>query len=65
MLIDDENNSNIKVTIKEINDLITDTCTKLGLKTIGVKGINKEDFMKLCESIYNTMNGLQIERCRR
>lgn len=31
----------------------------------GVKGINKEDFMKLCESIYNTMNGLQIERCRR
>ena len=42
MLIDDENNSNIKVTIKEINDLITDTCTKLGLKTIGVKGINNE-----------------------
>ena len=42
MLIDDENNSNIKVTIKEINDLISDTCTKLGLKTIGVKGINNE-----------------------
>ena len=42
MLIDDENNSNIKVTIKEINDLITDTCTKLGLKTIGVKGMNNE-----------------------
>ena len=42
MLIDDENNSNIKVTIKEIDDLITDTCTKLGLKTIGVKGINNE-----------------------
>ena len=42
MLIDDENNSNIEVTIKEINDLITDTCTKLGLKTIGIKGINNE-----------------------
>ena len=42
MLIDDENNSNIKVTIKEINELITNTCTKLGLKNVGVKGIDSE-----------------------
>lgn len=31
----------------------------------GVKGISKEEFMKLCETVYNTMNGLQLERCRR
>ena len=44
MLIDDDknNNSNIKVTIKAINELITNTCTKLGLKNVGVKGIDSE-----------------------
>ena len=31
----------------------------------GVKGISKEEFMKLCETVYNTMNGLQLERGRR
>lgn len=30
----------------------------------GIKGISKEEFMKLCESVYSTMNGLQIERSR-
>ena len=31
----------------------------------GVKGISKEEFMKLCETVYNTMNGLKLERGRR
>ena len=51
MLFDNDNISNIKITIKEINELITNTSTKLGLKTIGVKDIDNET--ESCQQLLN------------